>query len=831
MAQSVIPTLISVSSNGNGSQDPSARYVSISADGNFVAFCSFANNLVLHDKNYTSDIFRKNLKTGLIEPVSITATGTFGAADCQVPSMSSNGRFVVFTSNSNNLDSKVSSAGGPSVFVKDMVTGQLECVSVSTGRNAIHGGSYNPSVSDDGRYVTFESAASDVVPNDTNNAMDVFLYDRMLKITRRISVAPDGTQANGPSIHGQISPDGNYAVFNSDATNLVPNDTNRSTDVFVVTLQTTSRSKAGTIQRVSIASTGGQANAGSFDPTINADGSVVAFVSWATNLDGPSPGACIYTRDLISGKTALVSKYSNGAAASSSWLPSISSTGRYVVFKSGSSISTKDTNNSDDIYRYDRQLGTSTLCSLSSSGVLGSRRTEIDFGRRNITADGRYVTFTSPSPELDPTKNNDTWDAYLRDVTLNKTKRVSAAPSGTETGGGASLHPSMSADGRYVVYSSYGSNLVANDPNDASDVFLYDRQTKATTMLSVNAKGQPSGWWNGSFDLDICADGSTVCFTSRSDNIVDGHTSAHSDIFVRNLQTHTIKWISGSPSKPNDGDSYNSRISSNGRYVVYTSWSSVIVPGASNGTAQVYQYDLKTGQTILVSKNNAGQPSNGYCDNAVQSADSRYVAFDSYGNNLVDDDNNNCRDVLVRDTIAGVTIRASLGATLTWNGGQANADCQRPWITADGTRIVFDTSANLVPNDKNNFPDVYMRDLRSNKTTLVSTTSSGQPANAWSIGAWISPDGRYVTFASYFSNVVPNDTNGNWDGFRKDLLTGQNIRLTISADGQQGDQASRDQGLYQLTPDGHICLYCSLATNMVPGVKNQDWNIYQAVIK
>lgn len=747
--------------------------------------------------------------------------------------MSTNGRFVVFTSNSNDLDPKSSLAGGPSVFVKDMVTGQLECVSVSTGRNAIHGGSYNPSVSDDGRYVTFETAASDVVANDTNNAMDVFLYDRKLQTTRRISVALDGTQANGPSDHGQISQDGNYAVFNSDADNLIPNDTNHTTDVFVVTLQTTSRSKAGTIQRVSTTSTGGQANAGSFDPTINADGSVVAFVSWATNLDGPSSGACIYSHDLVSGKTLLISKYSNGAPASDSWLPSISSTGRYVVFESGSPIVIKDTNNLYDVYRYDRQLGTSTLCSVSSRGIQGSRRTAIDIGRRNITADGRFVTFTSPAPELDPAKNNNTWDAYLRDVKLNVTKRVSAAPSGTETGGGASLHPSMSSDGRYVVYSSYGSNLVANDPNDASDVFLYDRQTKSTSILSVNAQGQSSRWgvWYGSYDPDICADGSTVCFSSQSDNIVDGHTNGHTDIFVRNLFARTIQWISGSKDKPNDGDSFNSRISANGRFVVYTSWSSKFIPGASKGTAQIYQWDLKTGQTVLVSQNNLGQPSNGYCDNAVQSADGRYVAFDSFGDNLVNDDNNNCRDVFVRDTIAKVTIRVSLGTILTWDGGQAHSNCQRPWITADGTRVVFDTAASLVANDKDGLDDIYMRDLRNNQTTLVYTTSTGQPAKAWSIGGWISPDGRYVTFASYFSGVVPNDTNGNWDGFRKDLLTGQTIRLTVSAQGQQGDKAARDQGLYQLTPDGRICLYCSLATNIVPGVKNQDWNIYQAAIK
>ena len=825
VAQQIIPTLISVSSNGKGAQDPSVRNLTVSADGNFVAFSSFANNLVPNDKNYTSDIFRKNLKTGVIEPVSITASGRFGGADCGCPSMSSNGRFVVFTSNSNDLDPLIT-PGGPSVYLKDMGTGQIECVSVSTGHKPIHSGSYNPSVSDDGRYVVFQSDATDVVPNDTNNATDIYLYDRKLQITRRISIAINGAQANGPSYSGQISQDGKYAVFQSYATNLVPKDTNTHTDIFVVALQTTSRAKIGTIQRVSVSSAGAEANAASYDPTINSDGSVVAFASAATNLDGQTTWGCVYTHDLISGKTSLISKYSNGVSASASFLPSISSTGRYVVFQSGSAILAKDTNNQDDLYRFDRQLGTMTLCSLSSTGVQGSRPTETDFGRRHITADGRFVTFTSASPEFDPTKQNNTWDGYLRDVTLNVTKRVSAAPSGYETGGGSSLHPSMSADGRYVVYSSLGSNLVPIDPNDASDVFLYDGKTKSTTMLSVNAKGQPSGWgwWNWSFDPDICADGSKVCFTSRSSNIVDGHTNGYSDIFVRNISAHTVTWISGSKLKPSNGDSFNSRISASGRYVVYSSWSNVIVAGVPKGTAEIYQYDLVTGKTILISKNNAGQPSNGNCDDAVQSPDGRYVAFDSIGNNLVANDTNGCFDVFVRDTVANITIRVSLA----WDGSQALTDCKRPWMTSDATRIVFDTTANLVANDTNNSPDVFLRDLRYKTTTRVSTTSTGQQANNWSLSGWISADGRYATFASY-AGIVPNDTNGNWDGYRKDILTGQIIRLTLSADGQQPDKQT--QGIFPLTSDGRTCLYCSLATNMVPGVTNQDWNIYQAIIK
>jgi hypothetical protein len=169
---------------------------------------------------------------------------------------------------------------------------------------------------------------------------------------------------------------------------LVPNDTNTNADIFVVD------NINGGIQRISVATGGKQADYSSIEPSINADGTVVAFVSWATNLDGASNGTCIYVRDLNQGTTTRVSKNWDGTYANDSRLPTISSTGRFVVYESWSNnIIANDSNGDGDVFEYDRQTGTTQICSVSTTGVQGTRQSNTNFGRRGVTSDGRFVVF------------------------------------------------------------------------------------------------------------------------------------------------------------------------------------------------------------------------------------------------------------------------------------------------------------------------------------------------------------------------------------------------------------------------------------------------------
>ena len=192
-----------------------------------------------------------------------------------------------------------------------------------------NGDSTAPAVSGDGRYVAFQSRASNLVPKDTNGAIDVFVRDRMTSRTTRISVSSTGRQGNGDSFDPAISADGRSVVFTSLATNFVRRDTNGVADVFVHDL------RSGSTRRVSVSTAGVQANGYSQLPDISADGSTVVFASVATNLVPADTNsvADIFRRTLTNGQTVRVSVPSVGAQSDgSSWVPAVSGDGARVAF-------------------------------------------------------------------------------------------------------------------------------------------------------------------------------------------------------------------------------------------------------------------------------------------------------------------------------------------------------------------------------------------------------------------------------------------------------------------------------------------------------------------
>ena len=324
--------------------------------------------------------------------------------------------------------------------------------------------SYYPSISADGRYVAFQSDASNLVSGDTNGSPDVFVHDRQSGQTKRVSVASDGTQGSGS--YPSISADGRYVAFMSAASNLVSGDTCCS-DIFVHDRQ------SGQTTRVSVASDGTQGNSGSEYPSISADGRYVAFRSYASNLvSGDTNGAVdIFVHDRQSGQTERVSVASDGVQGNdySSYL-SISADGRYVAFRSSASnLVSGDTNGYWDIFVHDRQSGGTTRVSLASDGAQGNYGSSYP----SISADGRYVAFMSAASNL---VSGDTCcsDIFVHDRQSGQTTRVSVASDGAQ-GNNHSWYPSISADGRYVAFHSYASNLVSGDTNSAPDVFVHDR--------------------------------------------------------------------------------------------------------------------------------------------------------------------------------------------------------------------------------------------------------------------------------------------------------------------------------------------------------------------
>jgi autotransporter-associated beta strand protein len=312
-----------------------SEYTSVNSDGRYVAFTSAASNLVAGDTNGSTDIFVKDRTTGSITRVSTDSAGAqANSGSSGAPSISSDGRYVAFRSDASNLVAGDTN-GQSDIFVKDRTTGITTRVSTdSAGAQATGPGSDGPSISSDGRYVAFSSDASNLVAGDTNGQPDIFVKDRTTGSITRVSTDSAGAQATGGmSFSPSISSDGRYVAFSSSASNLVAGDTNGFTDIFVKDRAT------GSITRVSTDSAGAQATGGHSNvPSISSDGRYVAFPSDASNLvAGDTNGLWdIFVKDRTTGSITRVSTDSAGAQATGghSARASISSDGRYVAFRS-----------------------------------------------------------------------------------------------------------------------------------------------------------------------------------------------------------------------------------------------------------------------------------------------------------------------------------------------------------------------------------------------------------------------------------------------------------------------------------------------------------------
>jgi uncharacterized repeat protein (TIGR01451 family) len=388
----------------------------------------------------------------------------------------------------------------------------------------VFGDNYSPSISADGRYVAFESAGNILVPDDFNFASDIFVHDRQTGLTTRVSVASDGTEADGESFTPAISADGRYVVFGSYATNLVGGDSNGLYDVFVHDRQTRQTT------RVSKAPGRAQANGFSYAPTLSADGRFVGFESYASNLvtGDTNRQNDVFVHDRQTGRTTRVSVASGGIQADGySYSPTLSANGRFVAFySSATNLVTGDTNAKEDVFVHDRQTRRTTRVSVASDG----KEANGESYSPSLSADGRYVTFESSAVNLVTGDSNRLDDVFVHDRQTRRTTRVSVASDGKEANGESYSHIS-SADGRFVAFFSSATNLVAEDTNATGDIFIHDRQTRQTTRVSVNSGGRQADGY--SYAPSLSADGRSVVFESYAANLIPVDTNEFQDVFVR----------------------------------------------------------------------------------------------------------------------------------------------------------------------------------------------------------------------------------------------------------------------------------------------------------
>jgi Tol biopolymer transport system component len=418
---------------------------------------------------------------------------------------------------------------------------------------------------------------------------------------------------------------------------------------------------------------------------------------------------------------------------------------------------------------------TTVRVSVSSHGAQGNLPSWVE----GISADSRWVVFSSASAGLVHGDTNERQDAFVRDRRTGKTIRVSVTSRGRQAAAardpfGGSVAEGISANGRFVVFRSDAANLVAGDTNRAQDIFVRDRKTGRTTRVSVGNSGRQA---SGRSDFAVISpNGRYVAFSSEAPNLVAGDTNRAVDVFLRDRIKGTTQRVSlGGRGKQANGESEQPSISADGRYVAFQSNASNLVPGDTNGLSDVFVRDRKSGRTTRISvdshgRQGAGDPTRNGSNAAAISGDGRYVVFHSAASNLVRGDTNHAFDIFVHDLETGTTDRVSISSS----GAQADAESLGPpVISADGHYVAFASLAtNLVPGDKNDITDTFVRDLRAGKTTLVSLSSGGAQGtdSSWPNGVpAFSAGSRYLAFSSWAGNLVSGDTNGTADAFVRDL--------------------------------------------------------------
>jgi len=410
------------------------------------------------------------------------------------------------------------------------------------------GQSWGPALSDDGRYVAFVSEASDLLGGspsaDPNGLADVFWVDTLEGTIRLISRGVGGTAANGPSAAVDLSADGRYVAFESKASNVIADDANGvASDVFVYdvldgSLELASRRGA----------TGVQGNADSFAPSIAGDGRKVAFASDATNLVGSDTNgkSDVFIRALDAATTTRASTSSSGAQAKNvTFDPVISPDGGWVAFSSlATNLVSGDTNGARDVFLKNLSTGKTIRVSIRTDGTQASGNSSVD----DVSANGKQVVFYSSSTNLIKSDTNNRGDVFLRDRLASTTIRVSR--NGPTEANGESFGASISADGGLIVFQSWATNLGDDEDTNgaASDLFEYAVATKVTTRISIDTEGGWSN--DASYDARIAGGGGAVGFASLASDLVAGDENGVADVFVRrqlDVGASVTRWSVGLP--------------------------------------------------------------------------------------------------------------------------------------------------------------------------------------------------------------------------------------------------------------------------------------------
>jgi WD40-like Beta Propeller Repeat len=404
------------------------------------------------------------------------------------------------------------------------------------------------------------------------------------------------------------------------------------------------------------------------------------------------------------------------------------------------------------------------LASLSMASAAGLVRVSVsgkgaegngDSGPPRLSADGRFTAFVSAASNLVAGDSNGFDDIFVHDAVTGTTTRASVASNGAQPNADSSS-PAISGDGRFVVFLSQATNLVAGSSNGGMNVFLRDLTTRRTTCVNLTPTGAQSA--QGASDPAISLDGNSIAFTSFASDLVSDDTNGLSDVFVMNRQTHAIERasLSFSGAQTTTGNSSQPSLSADGRFVAFISTDPNMTPG-SNANANVYLRDRVEGTTVIVSRTGGGLSANRDCAAPAISADGRFVAFQSAATNIDGSGNGATNGVFIYDVQAHQVERVSLAPG---TNGIPTTDCLAPSVSSDGRFVAF--YFNDTGNDQNT---IWVRDRTLAATAAIDPAGIGFARADGTSRPSISADGSLVGFASDSDTLVDNDLNGFKDAF------------------------------------------------------------------
>jgi Tol biopolymer transport system component len=829
-------TLVSVNASATGGGNRDSFPTGLSTNGQYVLFESAASNLVAGNSNCFSSVFVRNMANGVTVLASAPVSGTSINGSSRSSVFTPDGRYVAFVSEASNVVTWDTN-GIADVFVRDLQAGTTVLASVgacSTNPTVVSSGSDCPRLSSNGRYVAFWSSATNLVSGVTT-AGELYVRDLTTGTTQCASANARGLfqslfgTTDAVSYNPALSADGRYLAFET-SSNVPPSNTGLGV-VQRFDLQT-GQSQLVCTNAVVPGAPYEEVRTLAMTP----DGAKVAFVANVTGMAGTN--AAVYVWDGQTHVVACASVAINGSPAGGAWGPPVlDPSGRYAAFAgTGSGLVTNGLRNADHAYVRDLQAGATRLVDADRSGIGAGIYSRGDLC---LTSDGGSAAFVSFGTNLVANDNSACSQVLARNLSVNGAELISARQPalGSHSPDGLSLlfSSSVSTNGRYVAFCSEADNLTANDTNGSRDVFLRDLTLGTTLLVSAALDGGVGSRFSS--EPAISGDGSLVVFSSFATNLVAGDTNSAQDVFLRNVTAGTTELISvNTTGSYGNSASSTPAISTDGRYVLFYSYAQNLAGGTvSSGSKNLFLRDRTAHTTYALTLGGVTAasmtPSGSYLaflgNLVAPTAPCLYVWDMVAAKRIYTNTTPASRVAISPDGQWVVTDNGlykkgtSSWTSSTWSG---SVDSGRNF-SADGRSLVYLTSTALDVTDTNQLQDVYLYDLQSRTNLLISRAYNNRSApNSISRSPAVSPDGRFVAYASLATNCAPEDLNQAQDLFLYDRSN--HLTTLVSASYWGAWTANHYSDLPVFGGDGKTLFFFSWATDLVAGESHPSGRVF-----